>query len=565
MSVVQAAALAIDTDREAAAWNYSFFKNSALPEGVLEYDGDAKQLTEQQRKEIRQTWNEIHGGTGNAHRVAIFQGGMKFRELTTKQKDMEFLAQRRFSRDEILAMFRVPKVVVGITEDVNRASAEESRVAFMQNTVKPWMRFLVDNLNEFFVPKFENSHSEGLFLDFVDPVPEDIAAKIAWLTKASGGPVMTPNEARSEMDLEGVGEEGDTLRAATVDETPEPSGDDASGKKRAYARARREVEHNGEYARRSLARLNHRIWVKEQRAVIVREITRSVMAKIGPDIYQTVRQAWDDSRPTKEWSTDQKDSFVKAFVRGVENYEARYYAAVRKHLVAEKEATLANLKRSRKDGSQTLTKSLKDQVDAILTDKIEQIALMIAAGSELTEAIYVQFGIDAAKLLGTAFDSSEERIRKQVDRQMKLMATSVTQTTREKLAKTLKAGITAQESVAELTVRIEDVYEEASTTRARMIARTETVKAANRGNLEAYRQSGVVKKKQWLTSTLPTVCEFCRPLHGRIVDVDANFFSKGDVVHGDAGGELTVEYDDIDTPDVHPNCACTIVPIVVDD
>ena len=430
-----------------------------------------------------------------------------------------------------------------------------------------------------------------MFLDFTDPVPEDLAKKVDTYTKATGLPVMTPNEARYELNLEDIGDAGDQLYAPfslmpldspravdTDDQDDQDNQDDQDDKDdtskalptgyTVIGKAKRPVlkpKYHHEQMMKSLTRLNRRLKTKELREQVVKGITKEVMKKIGPNIYAKVNEAWKQTRKTKEWSDEQKAAFAKAFVRGVETYEARYYTALRKHFKQEKDEVLKNLTRARKSNESYRTKAVKDQVDAILFERAEQVAVLIEAGVPLTEAILIQFGIDAAKLLGTQFDDTNTRIARQVAKQVKLMARSVEDTTLEALRATLTEGIQSEESVAELTKRVETVYDGASASRARMIARTETVKAANRGNLEAYVQSGVVVKKMWLTSGLSNVCEFCQPMHGKIVDVEKDFFSKGDVVTGAEGNTHTVDYDDVDVPDFHPNCACTIVPIVSED
>jgi SPP1 gp7 family putative phage head morphogenesis protein len=92
-----------------------------------------------------------------------------------------------------------------------------------------------------------------------------------------------------------------------------------------------------------------------------------------------------------------------------------------------------------------------------------------------------------------------------------------------------------------LSKRIAEVYQKAKDYRTDRIARTETATAANQGTLEAYKQSGVVKKKEWITADDERLCDLCAPMDGEVVNIDDNF-SAG-----------------ISAPPLHPNCRCTIV------
>jgi len=54
----------------------------------------------------------MHQGGRNAHKLAILEGGGKFKEIGFKQTDMDFVALRKYSRDEIFAIFGIPKGVI---------------------------------------------------------------------------------------------------------------------------------------------------------------------------------------------------------------------------------------------------------------------------------------------------------------------------------------------------------------------------------------------------------------------------------------------------------------------
>jgi HK97 family phage portal protein len=147
MGIVEAAAWAINTDNEARAFNYAFFKNSAKPDGILTTAGDGAMDTDELMR-IRAEWDASYQGSANASKVAILGGGLTWTEISRSQKDMDFVNQRTFSRDEILALFRTPKSIIGITDDVNRANADAAIYVFALRTIKPLMQSLADHLTE---------------------------------------------------------------------------------------------------------------------------------------------------------------------------------------------------------------------------------------------------------------------------------------------------------------------------------------------------------------------------------------------------------------------------------
>lgn len=222
-----AADIAIDTWEYASRWNKDFFYNSAIPEGVLSTD---QSLSDEQFKRLREEWNENHKGLSNARKTAVLEKGLMYHSVSTSPKDMDFHALKTDTRDEILAMFRVPRTVVGITDDVNRANAEATDYVFSKRVVNPRMRKLVDFLNKHYLPRF-NMSGEYEFT-YTDPTPRDLKSKYENHGNAISRGIETINEAREQFDLPPV-QGGDQIYlplnvapiGAVIDEpkTPEKS------------------------------------------------------------------------------------------------------------------------------------------------------------------------------------------------------------------------------------------------------------------------------------------------------------------------------------------------------
>jgi SPP1 gp7 family putative phage head morphogenesis protein len=83
-----------------------------------------------------------------------------------------------------------------------------------------------------------------------------------------------------------------------------------------------------------------------------------------------------------------------------------------------------------------------------------------------------------------------------------------------------------------------------------MIAITEVTRAYNEGNMAAYRESGVVTGKEFQTARDEHVCGICRPLDGKITELEGTF---------EAPPEFNIE--NFQQPPVHVNCRCVLAPI----
>ena len=115
-------------------------------------------------------------------------------------------------------------------------------------------------------------------------------------------------------------------------------------------------------------------------------------------------------------------------------------------------------------------------------------------------------------------------------------------------------------NLTELTNAVDGVYSFADSRRAGLIAKTESFRAANSANKEAWKQSGVVKTLKFYTAEDDHVCQFCSVLDGEEISIDDNFFNSGDTIIGKDGGSMIANYGDIEAPPIHPGCRCYIRP-----
>lgn len=118
----------------------------------------------------------------------------------------------------------------------------------------------------------------------------------------------------------------------------------------------------------------------------------------------------------------------------------------------------------------------------------------------------------------------------------------VAETTRDEIRALVGRQAAEGWSTERLAEEIRARGEIASTTRARLIAQTETAAAYSRGSIAAYQVSGVVARVEWLTADSP--CPICDPLDGTTVPLGGAW----------PGG--------IEAPPAHPGCRCAIAPIV---
>jgi uncharacterized protein with gpF-like domain len=93
--------------------------------------------------------------------------------------------------------------------------------------------------------------------------------------------------------------------------------------------------------------------------------------------------------------------------------------------------------------------------------------------------------------------------------------------------------------------------------RAKLIASTETTRAAAQGTYAGLKESGVVTGVIFKTSNDERICPWCGSLDGKIISIDGGAFY--DELPTELQSKLKRRFD---LPPVHPNCRCRISGLV---
>jgi len=189
-----AQSIGVDLDAEmySGHWNRSFFYNSARPDGVIQFDYN---LSDEQFDKLKKQWSEKYKGVSKAHQVALLEGGGKYLQIQNTVKDMDFPNLRKLNRDNIMGVFGMPPSMLGVVENVNKATAEAEDYKFARWIIKPRLDWKAAKLQEQLVPLFRGS--ENLKLGFEEVVKETTDQKVTMAESGMRAGYLTINEARS--------------------------------------------------------------------------------------------------------------------------------------------------------------------------------------------------------------------------------------------------------------------------------------------------------------------------------------------------------------------------------
>jgi len=528
----------INADNYASQVNLNYFKNGARLSGLLKSE---TAFTKEQLEILKKSFEAIYKGAENSYQVAALPKGTDYQPLSDNPKDMDFYNLQQVMRDKILAGFRVPKTILGTAEsETNRATAETANYVFAARTIKPKVQMIVSYLNEFLVPRY----GDNLFLDFVDPVPDDRELKIREYQAALGNkPYKSVNEIREEEGLPPI-TGGDSVMT-DFSSVPLGKPEERKAPKRPQAKtsgSAKPARRKTQYSRSAEKR---------------KEIAKSIAEKLAKEMEETsqkIKETKDQkSKNITNMTDDEYEILWKAFVNRVTPYEKAQAEAIKKFNADQKKEVIANLKKA--------IKTAKAINEDDLFNKDEWVSLLIDLSSPIATDLFEKEAREAASLLGIDLsDPITPEVRRAIERALELMSRSYNETTIALLRDKLEQGLSEGASLEELKDLVSQVYDFSDEVRAEQVARTETFRIANAATKEAWQQSGVVKTIKWYTAADERVCEFCASMHGKVIDIEEKFFEKGDEVTGNEGGTLAIDYSDVEYPPLHPSCRCYIRP-----
>lgn len=519
IGTVQAIIDWIRSEEYQTQFNLRYFKNGARIGGFIESENAQ---TPEQLEYLKRSFDKAASGLENAHKTLALPKGTTYKDGSTSPKDMDFNGGQLVSRDKVMAGFRTPKTVLGITDDVNRANAEATNYVFALRTVLPKIKLVFRYLNEFLTPRFD----DRIKLFFPNPVPEDRVAKMEELKAGTAGqPVLSANEARQEyFGLDPI-EGGDEVMTSF---NMVPLG---------------ALKPKVETPAKSIVYKN-RIGINKEKK---KTFTNAIVSGVA-DMLKDVNFTSKGKKDISQLSEKEFEPVYKAFAARVTKYEKAQKAIVVKVNDKIREEVVSNLNKVVK------TKAVNPED---LYNQDDAVGLMIDLSKPNLFDLYEKEGIAAAALLGfNDIEMMTPAAKAALERALSLLSESYNDTTKQLLKVKLEQGLADGLGLEEITKSVNEVFDYCDEVRAGQVARTETFRIANESTKEAWKNTGVVKTIKWYTAEDERVCEFCGPMSEKVISIDDNFFSKGDSVEGSEGGNLDLTYDDVGNPPLHVGCRC---------
>lgn len=182
-----------------------YFGRGARPGGVLTFPG---QLSPEARQNLRRSFEELHAGGANSHRVALLEAGLKWEAIGVPPDDSQFLQSREFQVVEVARWFNIPPHKLRDLNKPSYNSLEMMNIEFLTDTLRPWLVRWEQALNRKIIrPRDRESY---FFEHNVEGVLRgDIASRYQAYSVARNWGWLSVNEIREKENMNSVGPEGD--------------------------------------------------------------------------------------------------------------------------------------------------------------------------------------------------------------------------------------------------------------------------------------------------------------------------------------------------------------------
>ena len=138
-----------------------FFGNGTHPGAVLENVGKMK---DEAFKRLKEQMTEKYAGLGKAHKLLVLEEGMKLSPIGIPPEDAQFLETRKFQRNEIASIFRVPPHMIADLEKATFSNIEQQSIDFVTNTLQPWVTLWEQELDRQILTDVDREN--GIFIEF---------------------------------------------------------------------------------------------------------------------------------------------------------------------------------------------------------------------------------------------------------------------------------------------------------------------------------------------------------------------------------------------------------------
>lgn len=506
-------------------WQLDGFTEGNIPEAIV----GVGEMNIQQIDEFEQRWNEIQRGDTAAMRRVRFVPGEAAKNITfTKQTEQKNEFDEWLFKIRAFAFSISPQAIV---KQMNKASAQESVDASLSEGLSPILQFLIETINLLVETYWGYDDIEFGFKDDKEQSAKD-QAEIDDKDIKNGKKSIDEIRVRDGMEPIGVGNFFATATGPVFLENAVKDAKDAlKAPKQEPAAAAPGQEPPTPGGQQPAAEQPP----PQKIAKGAKAIARISAAKITPKMKRAIPRL---TRKIAKFFDSEKKRIAEVISTAYGKVIANKTAADEGGALADRILSELDL-----DNWVELRGPVTDALDAVFKDggRSSLVDLEVEADDIILKLID-ENAVDYAE------KRSAELVGMRITSKGKLVPNpnarwAITSSTRQKIRGLVVDAIEDGLTPAELS---ESIWEDTafSESRADMVSRTELAKANVEGNMQGWKESGIVAGKEWLLGSE----------HGKEDECDENA--------DDGVIKLTETFSsDDEGPPAHPDCVCDVIAV----
>ena len=526
LSPIEIAAIQIDMSNAGSASNAKLLQNDLRPAGLFLFE---KEMTEEQRKEFKASMKDSYLDVSNKGLPLVLDGKADYRQLSVTSKDADFIELDRAITRKICRVYSLPPELIGDAANKTYSNYKEARLAGYMEVALPIAFWLRDELNNWLLRKYEKVSREGEIgsqpqyeldwdLDKVEALQEkksEAYARMAgaWWTTINekrvacgydeqlGGGICLIPMGMTEYDL--------TKEEREIPEPPDtfPEEEPPAEEEPENEEVEKSIQHKSYW---KIPEHKKALWLTYERRVKVREksfenIAKKYLLEQAKELQSKISKLSNISTVNPK-ALINKDEAIKKYTK---DFKAWYKDHFIRAGNAGMQATKGDL--------------FKDEE---------------FKAAEPTSWTFTMSKEQEKKLMKMVFESGTE----------------ITKTTIQKIYDTLLTAQAQNMTIEQFTQAIHEKVSDMSIWRARMWARTESVKVDGFGQLEGFKETEFVEKKGWMCAFVKDSRDDHMKANDQEVKLNEDFNVGGEAMafpgdpRGSAGNVV--------------NCMCGIYPVV---
>jgi HK97 family phage portal protein len=122
------------------------FSQGVQSDLALSVDGE---MDDESKGQLRDAFMRRHSGSGNSWMPLLLENGLKAARIGLTAQESQYLEARQFQLADIARVFRIPDVLLGISQGKSStyASAEQFFLSYVKYTLSPWCRRIEQSIH----------------------------------------------------------------------------------------------------------------------------------------------------------------------------------------------------------------------------------------------------------------------------------------------------------------------------------------------------------------------------------------------------------------------------------